>query len=298
MTGTISKYMGLNMQKLSLLVLLFLLSSKSLSCMNNSTYKNEIKIAFISTRNNERGIYLMNSDGSNQVRIIKDDNVAYYKFSPDGKNIAFASIRKEDVKEISKKYKHHFSFHSIIYIMKSNGTNLRKLTDIPAGIFNWSPDGKKIVFTSSYDDIEKQEKKNHFSTSIYVIDSNGTNLKRLTKVSCHNMFPAWSPGMKYIAFSSNRDGNDEIYVMNADGSKKQRLTNNFASDDCPIWTPDSKKIVFISNRGVEGKIPSQSNIYVMDIDGKNQRRLTNNSEYEVPSCVSPDGKKNSFFIWS
>src|SRR5216117_1720966 len=63
-----------------------------------------------------------------------------------------------------------------------------------------------------------------------------------------------------IAFTSNRDGQNEIYVMNADGSGATRLTNNPAADGGPIWSPDGTKIAFISDR--DGNVE----IYVMNAD--------------------------------
>jgi hypothetical protein len=45
-----------------------------------------------------------------------------------------------------------------------------------------------------------------------------------------------------IAFTSNRDGNNEIYVMNADGSGVRRLTNNPADDSYPSWSPPGEAL--------------------------------------------------------
>jgi len=91
-----------------------------------------------------------------------------------------------------------------------------------------------------------------------------------------------------IAFTSDRDGNDEIYVMNADGSEQKNLTNNRALDCSPSWSPTGKKIAFCSKRN------GNAEIYVMNADGSEQKNLTNNlSDDEFPSW-SPDGKKIAF----
>jgi WD40 repeat protein len=71
-----------------------------------------------------------------------------------------------------------------------------------------------------------------------------------------------------IAFTSNRDGNDEIYVMNADGTGVTRLTDNPASDQQPAWSPDGSRIAFTSTR--DGTFE----IYVMNADGTGVTRLT------------------------
>jgi Tol biopolymer transport system component len=52
---------------------------------------------------------------------------------------------------------------------------------------------------------------------IYSLNSDGSDLRRLTANDASDMAPAWSPDGTRIAFMSNRDGNNEIYVMNASG---------------------------------------------------------------------------------
>ncbi len=49
-----------------------------------------------------------------------------------------------------------------------------------------------------------------------------------------------------IAFTSDRDGNQEIYVMNNDGTGQVRLTSNTDIDSFPAFSPDGRKIAFIS----------------------------------------------------
>jgi Tol biopolymer transport system component len=71
-----------------------------------------------------------------------------------------------------------------------------------------------------------------------------------------------------IAFTSNRDGNDEIYVMNADGSGVTRLTDNPAADEDPAWSPDGTRLVFTSTRD------GNYDLYVMNADGSGVTRLT------------------------
>ncbi len=91
-----------------------------------------------------------------------------------------------------------------------------------------------------------------------------------------------------IAFTSNRDGNNEIYVMNNDGSNIIRLTNNSASDTRPVWSPDGTKIVFQSDR--DGNIE----IYYMNSDGSAQIRLTNNVATDNLPTWSHDGNRIGF----
>jgi Tol biopolymer transport system component len=59
----------------------------------------------------------------------------------------------------------------------------------------------------------------------------------VTNHPANDPYPTWSPYGTQIAFSSNRDGNEEIYVMNADGIGLRRLTNDPLPDDVPAWQP-------------------------------------------------------------
>jgi Tol biopolymer transport system component/outer membrane protein assembly factor BamD (BamD/ComL family) len=91
-----------------------------------------------------------------------------------------------------------------------------------------------------------------------------------------------------IAFTSDRDGNDEIYVMNADGSGLVNLTNHDANDRKPSWSPDGTHIAFASDRnGAYG-------IYVMEADGGGVTRLTSNLADDDHPAWSPDGKHIAF----
>ena len=189
-----------------------------------------------------------------------------------------------------------------IYVMDADGRNPRRLTNNSAGDGNpsWSPDGKRIVFTSNRDE--------HFmngipTTEIYVMDADGRNQQNLTNNPSHDGSPSWSPDGKRIAFDSNREGrfNWEIYVIAADGRNLQRITNNpdddgWPDDRYPSWSPDGKRIVFSARREghVENKFAVTYEIYVMDADGGNQQRLTNNRNNELSPVWSPDGERITF----
>jgi Tol biopolymer transport system component len=91
-----------------------------------------------------------------------------------------------------------------------------------------------------------------------------------------------------IAFSSNRDGNDDLYVMNADGSSQTRLTNHPAHDGGPVWSPDGRLIAFDSGRD------GYADIYVMNADGSSQTRLTTDRTRGMWPVWSPDGRQIAF----
>jgi Tol biopolymer transport system component len=92
-----------------------------------------------------------------------------------------------------------------------------------------------------------------------------------------------------IAFTTDRDGNNEIYVKNLDGSGLTRLTNNAASDSDPAWSPDVSQIVFVYNR--DG---GNFEIYKMNANGSSQTRLTKNSAFDADPNWSSDGTQIAF----
>jgi Tol biopolymer transport system component len=70
-----------------------------------------------------------------------------------------------------------------------------------------------------------------------VMNADGSGQRSLTRDPASDVQAAWSPDGRRIAFSSDRDGNDEIYVMNADGSGQRNLTPGPTGGASPAWSP-------------------------------------------------------------
>ena len=271
---------GYNLAHLILASVVFLGLTPLMVCVEA-----QARIAFMSERDGNWEIYVMDIDGKNQRKLTNNrHDDGYPSWSPDGKRIVFTSKRDGNRE---------------IYVMDADGGNQLNLTnnrwsddEYPS----WFPDGKRIAFVS---DRDKKVKNLGITSEIYVMDDDGGNLQNLTNNSFNDEYPSWSPDGKRIAFASDRRGdlvNFEIYVMDADGGNPQNLTNNPFSDRNPSWSPDGKRIAFTSSRDWN------TEIYVMDADGGNPQNLTNNPQndlgpawYNPAFAVAPAGKK--FTIW-
>jgi len=169
-----------------------------------------------------------------------------------------------------------FTAYEAILAINADGTTLRTVTQGPRDDNPmWSPDGRKIVFQSD------RTQRNDWD--IYVVNWDGSGLKRLTAGPATDQDPAWSPDGRRIAFL--RDGS--IHVMNADGTGVTQLSFT-GFDSHPSWSPDGSQIVFASSRtGVNA-------IHVMDADGTNVIQLTGDSAIDYSPSWSPDGSAIAF----
>lgn len=173
-----------------------------------------------------------------------------------------------------------------LYLVNANSGENQQITNMAyANYPSWSPDGKKIVFSSS--------------AGLYFI-SNG-NKKDVTKIIDTPNFeihPNWSPDGSKIAFISQSVDNPSLYdlmVVNVDGTSLVTLASSLGEIDyfsSFSWSPDGKKLTFSSPIG------ESREIVTINADGTGLTQVTNLSAppYSPPTqpSWSPDGKKIAF----
>jgi TolB protein len=243
-------------------------------------------------------ICIVNADGSGYRRLTNEDDVRHYypSVAPDGQSVVYSAYNKQT---------EHFEIYELQLL-----TNETKMLSYEFGDLNApeiSPDGKTIVFTRYYLDVNKP--------TTWLMDRDGTNLRQVVDLRAWD--PTWSPDGSAILFASlinntsqlsivNRDGTGlrqvgdfpflrgrsdwsiqdlivtysglrwerELYIMNSDGSGQQRISPIGGNSQGPSFSPDGKWIAFTSyfdRYEVYG-----CEIYIMRVDGTDLRRLTDN----------------------
>ena len=160
------------------------------------------KIAFASNREGNYDVfslYLMNADGTNQHRIYFAYAInGFPSWSPDGRQIAFANDKEDDR-----------SGNFELFLIEPETVNAeQRLTFHARYDFEpaFSPDGRRIAFSSNADG----------NWEIYVVNSDGSGMLRVTRDRASDSNPGWSPDGKRLIFCSDRSGTFAIYSVAID----------------------------------------------------------------------------------
>jgi Tol biopolymer transport system component len=215
-------------------------------------------------------LYAMARDGSAQTRLaILPGDVRSPRLSPDGRQLAYVLGTTEG----------QDTDRPTIHVRALDGSGDRTLP-IDGGGFGpaWSPDGSRIAFGS----------RMAGQIDMFVIDADGTDLRRLTNTPGDDWVGAWLPDGSGLVFTSNRTGQFHLYRMAADGSDVMALTSGPSNDWDPTLSPDGRRIAFTTDRG------EQTRIWVAYVDGSNPTELATGEGNAVMPAWSPDGGSIAF----
>ena len=175
------------------------------------------RIAFASKREGKQHIFVMNADGTGTARVtdeaFDDDHPTW---SRDGARIVFAR-------------------EGALYSVAAKGG---KAMRVGKGIGSaadpaWSPDGSRIAYDYREPGFSVRE--------VLSMRSDGTDIRRLTKLQALSSWPAWSPDGKRLAFQSDAyAGRTDIYTMPAAGGEPERVVSEATDAIQPAWAPDGR----------------------------------------------------------
>ena len=250
------------------------------------------KLTFSSDRDGERmkgpvgdreikEVYIADYDGANPTRVTvtKSLNITP-AWSPDGQAIAYTTYRR-GYQDIFVSFIHQGRFDT-----PANGSPSRQ-NYLPA----WSPDGSKIAFTSNRDG----------NPEIYVMNRDGSGLRRMTNNPSIDVTPTWSPTGNELAWVSDRTGNPQIYIMNADGTGQQKITSESYCDR-PTWSPDPwNEIAYASRSGAGFDIrlysfKTHESVRVTDGIGSNESPAFAPNGRHIAFTSTRNGKQQIFTI--
>ena len=205
------------------------------------------KIAFVSDRDGNQEIYIMDTSGENEINLTRNLANDYSPtWSPDGTKIAFVSDREGS---------------PALYLMKSDGSNVTRVcqTSSEGGQLSWFPNRATIAFNSG----------SGTGNVISIVDVDGKNLQHLARHSGFNAGgPTVSPRGEQIAYMLGTIRGGTLRVTDVAGKALREFAFFFRGAPFnPSWSPDGKWIAFFG-------LPKKDGIYLVDPNSGSVIQLT------------------------
>ncbi len=219
-------------------------------------------------------IFVARGDGTRARRVITGFGDGGPEWAPGGEALAFHTNRDDGNHEL---YLVRPDRPWLLFNITRSPFANDCACDDPFYIYappSFSPDGRRLVFTSDF-------AAPGANVDVYVINRDGTGLRRLTTDPAVDAEADWSPDGRRIAFNSNRDGDHELYVMDTDGRHVRQLTHNQGTDRQPEWSPTGHRLAYASDSG------GTDDIWVMNADGSRPRNVTNDADFDERPAWQP-----------
>jgi TolB protein len=225
------------------------------------------KLAFVSTRSGRfKEIYTQTIDGENVTRVTNNPTINIFPcWSHDANRLLYLSFK---------------TMAPALYVANLQERTERRILSSHGRIIGGaiSPDGSQIAAA-----VESEG-----NTNLYLMDSNGNELRELTHTGGINVSPNFSPDGQTLAFTSDRSGTPQIYTMSLDGSAAKRITYTGSYNTTPSISPKGDTIAYQSREG------GRFDIFSIPLGGGTPVMLTDGSGTNESPSWSPDGRYIAF----
>jgi Tol biopolymer transport system component/DNA-binding beta-propeller fold protein YncE len=233
------------------------------------------RIVFVSTRDGDPEIYVMDADGSNARRLTRTPGRdAHPSWSPDQRRIAFQSPRENG--------------HTRIFSMDPDGSNLRAVTTNEGfcGVPAWSPDSQRIAVQCTADLSRVATDR---PWKLFVVPAAGGPMRQVTNGPGSDQVPHWSPDGRRLLFYSDRSSVDQLYTIHVDDGATTQVTRGDAANRAASWMPDGRSILLQSEAN---GVPSD--VHRLDVATGAMTRLTTSRPQHGAAYASADGRTIAF----
>lgn len=188
------------------------------------------RLAFVRRDDAVYSLVVSDADGQNtQIALRSKEPIISLTWSPDGTRLAYVSFEERNGINKPIVYVHTLATGRRAIIANERGSN-----SAPA----WSPDGNRLAVVLTRDG----------NSQIYIVNADGSGLRRLSRSSGIDTEPTFTPDGKEIFFTSDRGGSAQIYRVSVEGGEARRVTFGGPFNARPQISPDGKSLAYITRR--------------------------------------------------